>query len=508
MAEPTPSEWLQALQGKFTAVSAPSWQDRRQRPGSRDDGAAWATFSRRTVGRAAWLDTLWSYNVGDPPLPQVAEEYRDLFRDVLRKARSNYAPMCLGATTDRMELQAVSTLDDFDADGDDVAAEIMEESGFSSQFKDCLDFMFSMSESYMMAVPGQGGAPPTAHAIDPRRCVGVADRRNPVRLQAALVKDYDDVTNEQIHYLFLPGRKYEYRQRSGSTLWEPRPYNDDAEFERIAGLDDLGGIPIVRFDNKNGLGEYEPHIDLLDRINDTTLQRIIGFWYQSLRQRAVGVDEDDDDDQYEGADDVEDGLKKPRPIDWDKITFEAGPGSLWKFPKDFAMWESQQTDFGPFINAKRDDVKEFAALTSTPLYLVTPDDANGSALGAGLQRESATSKVRDRRSRITPRLKLLWRMLFTMAGEAQRGQQIRLHWGPIEFLSLAEQASADGTAVSLSTEDKLERIWQMSPAEIKRCMQRRDAEQLMQASLAQAAQPTPQQQSQRAVSSDSADTAA
>ena len=111
----------------------------------------------------------------------------------------------------------------------------------------------------------------------------------------------------------------------------------------------------------------------------------MGSGYQALRQRAVSGDEDEDEDDFN---DEEDGLvpdedEKVKPVDWDKIALQSGPGSLWKFPKDFTIWESQQTDFGPFINAKRDDVKEFAALTSTPLYLVTPDDANGSALGAG-----------------------------------------------------------------------------------------------------------------------------
>ncbi len=94
------------------------------------------------------------------------------------------------------------------------------------------------------------------------------------------------------------------------------------------------------------------------------------------------------------------------------------------------MWESAQTDLGQFINAKRDDVKEFAAVTSTPLHLITPPDAaNGSAEGAGLMRESLTSKVRDRRTRFTPQLKLLWRMAFAMAGETDRGTGMRLNWG-------------------------------------------------------------------------------
>lgn len=482
-SDPTPTQWHEHLNTLFTRVSRDGWSDGRERPGSRSHDGAFTTYSRSTVPRNQWLDTLWSYYVGDPPLPKVAEDYRDLFRDVLRKARSNYAPMCISAMLDRMELQAVSTQSDDDTDGDDVADEIMEDSGFAASFKDLLGYLFSMGESYGMVVPPSApGELPTIHAIDPRRCVGVRDRSNPIRLAAALVRDCDEVTNEQVSYLFLPGVKYEFRQENGSSTWNV----NDAKTEDIAVPAELGGIPIVRFENPHGIGEYEPHIDLLDRINDSTLQRIIGFWYQALRQRAVGVDEDEEEDDFDPIEDGDDeGLVKRKPIDWDKVQYQAGPGSLWKFPKDFEIWESQQTDFGPFINAKRDDVKEFAAVTSTPLYLITPDDANGSALGAGLQREASTSKVRDRRARITPGLKLLWRIAFALKGDVARGRKMDFSWGPIEFLTLAEQGSASVQAQgTLSTEDRLERIWQMSPEDASRNMQRMRAEQLMAAAAA------------------------
>lgn len=448
MATLSPQEWFDLLNAKFHEVTRPRWQDNRPR-------SDLAACSREVQPRHRLLDTLWSYYVGDPPLPQVADEYKDVFRDVMRKARSNYAPMSVAAMLDRMELQAISTVVDKDLNGDDLAARIMDESGFSAMFKDLLGYLFAMGESYGMVVPG---APtPTIHAIDPRRCVGIPDSRNPVRLAAALVKGYDEIAKEEVAHLFLPGQKWELTL-DGATWKRVRDVP-----EEVTGLDALGGIPVVRFENAFGLGEYEPHIDLLDRINDTTLQRIVGFWYQALRQRALKGDPDDGEDEYgedytPSADDVTAELRR---------SLKAGPGSLWMIPKDFEIWESQQSDFGPFINAKRDDVKEFAAVTSTPLHLITPDAANGSAEGAGLMRESATAKVRDRRARITPALKLLWRIAFSLAGESNRGEVLQLHWGPIEFRTLAEMASASSQAQgSLSVEKIGQKIWQMTPDEI------------------------------------------
>jgi hypothetical protein len=274
------------------------------------------------------------------------------------------------------------------------------------------------------------------------------------------VKQYNPITGDDTAFLFLPGEKWTLRYTKGAI----RPWGlADTEPEQITGLDSLGGIPIVRLDNLDGMGEYEPHIDLLDRINDVTLQRIIGFWYQALRQRAIRGD-DEDTDEEDGVD--------AEPVDLN-TQLKAGPGALWRFPKDWEIWESQQTDFSPFINGKRDDVKEFAAVTSTPLHLITPDAANGSAEGAGLMRESLTAKVRDRRTRLTPSLKLLWRIVFAMAAEEDRGRRIRLHWGPIEFRTLAEQASASAQSQgTLSIEDRSERIWQMSPEETERNLNR------------------------------------
>jgi hypothetical protein len=473
-----PEEWFNRLNAMFTQPTRRRWQDRLPRPATRfsrnSDMQGAANISRYWTPRNQFLDTLWSYNVGDPPLPQLEPEYHDVFRGVLRKARSNYAPLCIAPMLDRLELQDISTLLDSDTDGDDIAADIMDETGFAAVLKDNYEYEFAMGESYIMAVPGVAGGVklsngqpvPSAHAIDPRRCIGVPDLNNPVRLRAALVHQFDPITDERRAFLYLPGGMWTVPFDQGSGLWR----TGDVEFEAITGLDALGGIPIVRFENRLGMGEYEAHLDLLDRIIDTTLQRIIGFWYQALRQRALEGDEEEED---------EDSPESSAPTDWNE-TFKAGPGAMWKIPAGFKIWESQQTDFSGILKGKLDDVKEFAALTGTPLHLITPDAANGSAEGAGLMRESLTSKCRDRRIRSTPQLKLLWRILFAQAGEMDRGRRMQLQWGPLEFHTLAEQGSASAQAVgTLSLEDRCERIWDMSPDETARNVTRMTADALL-----------------------------
>jgi hypothetical protein len=488
-----PQDWFDRINAMFHQPTGRPWSDRLNRPSTfvdprSGDASAAMSYARYWTPRNRYLDMLWSYYTGDPPLPQIKAEYHDVFRHVLRKARSNYAPMCIAAMLDRLELQDVSTLIDQDTDGDDLAADIMDETGFIAVSKDWFAQGLSMGESYAMVVPGVEGGDvlestgqpsPSIHAIDPRRCIGIPDLNNPVRLAAAVVHQYDPILGAHTAFLFLPGWKWTLNWNRGINSWDLA----ETEPEAIKGLDALGGIPIVRFDNLNGLGEYEPHIDLLDRINDVTLQRIIGFWYQALRQRVISGDEDDED--------TDSPESQAPPVDLNKV-FKAGPGELWQIPADFKIQELQQADFGPLINGKRDDVKEFAAVTSTPLHLITPDAANGSAQGAGLLREALTAKVRDRRARFTPPLKLLWRMVFAMAGAQDRGRKMKMHWGPIEFHTLAEMGSASAQAVgTLSTEDRCERIWDLSPDDTKRNMTRLTTDVLMGLPTAPAPTPAP-----------------
>jgi hypothetical protein len=500
----TAQDWFNRINALFYVPTRASWQDKLVRPYGTDPNQRQAHFSRFWTPRNLLLDTLWSYFVGDPPLPMVAAEYRETFRDVMRKARSNYAPMCIGAMRDRMELQAVATQDDGDRDGDEMAADVMDETGFVAVLKEVFDYTLALGEGYAMVVPGSGdgavlsnGQPaPSIHAIDPRRCIGVPDWQNPTRLQAAVVHQYDPITWRYTAFLFLPGEKYTVEYDRGAGVWNLDPDS----YEPVKDLDELGGIPLIRFENVNGMGEYEPHIDLLDRINDTTLQRIALGWYQAFRQRAIIGSEDEDQDTPDEAPEV----------DWDNV-FRSDPGVLWRVPKDFTFWESTPLDLTPIINAKRDDVKEFAAVTTTPLHLITPDAANGSAEGAGLMREGLTSKVRDRRSRFTPPLKLLWRIVFATAN-ADKGSRMRLHWGPIEYYTLAEKGSASAQAVgTLSVEDRCDRIWQMTPDDTQRNIQRLTADQLM--NLPASPPPTvqtapPEEPEAQPVNNDNADNAA
>ncbi len=407
------------------------------------------------------MDWLWRYFIGRPPLPHLNAEYEEAFHHVLRKANAVYAPMCVDALLDRMTLTGVRTSAADGPEGDAMAQSIMQVSGFAAAMKDALTYMFVMSEAYMMVVPAMPDAidqTPLITAEDPRLTIGEPDPMNPNRLRAALKLGYDDVRQRVVAYIY-PGDGMRYQASQSGTGWigitvSSSGFVWDCPPVAMPQLEAFGGVPVVRLQNAHQMGEYEKHLDLLDRINETILDRLAITKYQSFRQRGligdIEGDEDDEDSPVEQ-------------IDWNNI-FSASPGSLWRLPAGSQFWESAQADLTPIMNAIKADVMEFAAVTRTPLHLVTPDVATQSAEGASLMREGIVFKVRDRRDRVNPALVQLWQMAFALAGEPKTS--VQMLWGPIETYSLAEKGQLlQQSRGILSRERQLVDILEMTPAE-------------------------------------------
>ncbi|MBF6370612.1 hypothetical protein IU469_33705, partial [Nocardia puris] len=77
----SPAWWFDRLLKGFDARVPERWSP---------NGEAFVDpFNRDT--RRERLERLWSYYCGRAPLPQVAAEYTEVFRAVMRKARCNYA---------------------------------------------------------------------------------------------------------------------------------------------------------------------------------------------------------------------------------------------------------------------------------------------------------------------------------------------------------------------------------------------------------------------------------
>jgi hypothetical protein len=232
---------------------------------------------------------------------------------------------------------------------------------------------------------------------------------------------------------------------------------------------ELETIPLVDLPNREEVGEFERHMDTLDRINHMLLQRVVIATMQAFRQRAL-----------KGNFPEYDPVTKQK-IEYDKL-FPASPGALWLIPAESEMWESAQTSITDILASVKDDVRDLAATTRTPMTYFSPDSAQGSAEGASMQKDGYTSKINDRKARLEGRWRRFMSLMFQINGDTQRANitAIEVIWTPTETLSLAERYSAAAQAGLATTPLSLKTIMrevlhftpkQMRAAELERISQ-------------------------------------
>lgn len=190
-------------------------------------------------------------------------------------------------------------------------------------------------------------------------------------------------------------------------------------------------VPIVEFVNRDGIGEFANHTDLIDRINWITLQRLLIVGMQAFRQRAL------EDGSKEG-DAMPDTDEDGEPIDWNK-EFVAGPDALWVLPPGVTIWESQPGDVQQILTAAKEDIRQFAAVTHTPMSEFVPDGENQTAEGAALAREGTVKASEDRMERFTSS----WDDIGSCALQIDGVDgQVRTQWMPAATPSMSERYDA------------------------------------------------------------------
>lgn len=414
--------------------------------------------TRRGRPRVEWLDTLWAYFEGDPPLPQLDRDRAEDLREFIRMGRANYAALTVSAMLDRITLLGVRTEADGDADGDDTFRRILSTSG--PWLRDALTFSFVMGEGLVMV--GEGDDMPVITAEDPRLCSYVTDPLDPTRVTTALKTYLDDDDVKHAH-LFMGELGQErvrvaVQEKAGPWVW------DDARSGDLP-VRSLG-LPLVPLVNSFGKGEFEPHLDVLDRINNGIADRLWTSKIQAFRQRAL---ESTDPTAQPIPKKDEDG----RDIDVNDL-FRAAPDAMWDLPPGRKLWESNPVDLTGVLLANRDDVKEYAAVSQTPLFMFTPDAASGSAEGASSMKENLELKCRDRIERFTPNVRRISRQILAYA-KRPVPSQVDVQWASVERYSLAQrtQAAQQAKATGVPLEIILTEIMQWTPETVRRAMDAR-----------------------------------
>lgn len=384
------------------------------------------------------LDDLWKRYTGDPPMPESAKAAKAVFQQFLKKSRTNYAELIPSAVMERMTAVGFRTGAEGDENGDKVARQIWAANEMDVEAADIHEYMCVLGDGYaIVGPPERDGELPVITAEDPREVITAHDPVRQSRVLAGLKTYWDAEAGEDLAYVYLPGEerasvRVARRPAKRSTLgplfrFSPASWTWDDEMSFELPIPD---VPVVRYRNRRGVGEFEPHVDLMDRINHMILQRMVIATLQAFRQRAVkGVPTKDP--------------KTGEKIDYEQI-FSADPGALWLLPATAEMWESGQVDLTPILSSVRDDAKDLATVTRTPFSYFNPDAANGSAEGASLQREGLVYKTEDRLVRAGAGHRRTMSLAFQYLGDEIRSDPLSIEtlWRPVERFSLAERYDA------------------------------------------------------------------
>lgn len=441
--------------------------------------------------RRVRLELLNDYLTGNAPLPRGAERAREAYESFMRMARSNFARLVVTSLSERLRITGFRSAVEDDETGDPELGNLWQRAGMDVVAADVHKGTFGLSEYYVIVGDiDEDTDAAVVTAEDPRWIVGMPDPDNARRLIAALKVKYDAADNVDRLYLYLAGKAIApganaqiwVAERNAMGRMGPMVGFDPREWTWAplrSGVLPHDRCPVVRFDNIDGLGEFETHIDVLDRINHQILQRMTIAVMQAFRQRAV-----------KGLPSVypKGHPQEGQTIDYGDI-FVSDPAAVWHLPPGAEMWESATIDLQPLLAAVKEDVVHLAVVTETPLYYLMPAGENQSAEGATAQRENLVFKARDRIARFIPKWNDVVSIMQLQAGFTDRKALARLSpiWASPEMLSLSERADAAAKAANdIPRRSRLQLIWQFDPQTVDRLMTEWADEMVLQQQVANA----------------------
>lgn len=392
------------------------------------------------------------------PLPATLLDAPETARKFFEAARTGYAETVVRAVKYPLRLQSFGTAVDNSGDGDQGAHKLAVRSGMLTEVDDVHRVALVAGNGYAIVAMDPATQEPYYTAEDPRQCVTIHDPlRQSVVTESLKAFHHPD---DQRDYFYLYTRatpatatapaerakvRRAYRERPttrrtapGVIRFSPAACDWDETMGGEAGqeLPDAyrGQVPVFRYRNEEGVGEFERHIGLLNRIDHMVLQGMVIATMQAFKQRAIKAAPDDmpDEDPVTGE-----------TIDYDDV-LKAGPDALWRLPETAEIWESGNVDLTPVWTGLDRFERQFSAVTFTPLAVFSPDGQNQSAEGASFAREGRTFKVEDRQDRFGTVHAQALSLLFSLSGDAEREpvESISCQWRPAERYSLSEKGDA------------------------------------------------------------------
>lgn len=404
-----------------------------------------ARLDAETAGTADRLGIkkLRDYATGTAPVPEGRKNLQESWQAFQKKARTNYGGLAVETVASRIIPLSVTVGDDDQSDLSVAARRVWRDNRMRSQIRSLVRDRLTVRVGYLLVSPGSDGKA-TVTREAPETFIALPEPLAPWRARAALKVWKDDVTGTH-HATVWAGPWMQHFSRDAvsngvarTTVrdgWAPDGDPVDSGFDHP---------PVVRSARPENQSLFEPHIDVIDRINLGKLNRLVIAAYQAFRQRAIkpGADHPDGLPQLD-----DDG----NAIDWAKI-LEPAPGAMWDFPVPIDIWESKEADIRGLLEAERQDAREFAAVMRLPVSVFSPEGANQSGTGADITREGLVSTAGDEISDLRAAVEVA--MVYALQAEKRdiQGLTLETSWEPPAYVSVGEKyaAAAQAKAAGLS----------------------------------------------------------
>lgn len=445
----------------------------------------WVEFLTARMDRARpRVDRLRSYTNGNAPLPEMGPNLRRSWKDFQKRALANSGALIVDTLVERLVPNGILVGEAPDGPLAIQARRIWRDNRLDIAFKDAARDAATTGVGYLLITSDEDGRAVVTRER-PEQFYAEPDPLRPWKAMAA-VKVWRSVSEGTDNLVvWVDGVCASFTRDC---------YNDQRQLiSRVQGKWDLvsldafeGSPPVVLLENKDHMGEFEAHTGLIDRINTGILYRLVTMAMQTYRQRALKTPREES-----GAPVPEDDGED---VDYQEI-FEPGPGVLWELPPGVEIWESQTVDLGPMLAAVKDDWRELAGETHTPVSAMLPDAANQSASGAEQPTRQLVFKAEDRILRFKPALAVMVVRALQVEGADLGDATVEVKFAPPATVSMTERyaAAAQAKAAGEALETIQENILGYSPEQIAQDKQRRAEEQLALAVGLQAAAPAPEQ---------------
>lgn len=334
------------------------------------------------------FDFFNDYYTGNHPLPFVTPQARDEFRRIIKMTRSNVMGLVCDATAERISLEGFQLGNDPAADRE--SWRIWEANGLDSDSDMAWLEALIGARSYLLVAPNRvDRETPHIWVEHPSQCIVGYEPGTNRRVRKAGLKVWTDEWTAKLFatlYLLVDGKVWLFKYQAdkpasgGNPTWEDRVVED----EDWPADGRLPIVPLVEAPNNprllpGGISELYDVTDIQDRINKTLFDRMQTQEFGVDPQKWAKAFPDEDDDGNPNV--VEFGRNRMVTTNIAETAFG-----------NFAV-----APLTPYLDAKREDVKDIASRTRTPAQYLLGEmsNVNGETLKAS--ESGLVSKVKQRR---------------------------------------------------------------------------------------------------------------